>query len=227
MNFHQVSIFVLSLVFLVSKGSTVHSGFTLEFGFQNVDVVAGNDILVQIFLTQSNGETRLSSTSPQSVKGLGTGAFTLTSSGETTIKSWVFESGFTDDRFTELDPENRNLYVGFLSLNPNRILPDEDDLFQPIFATSRPDSILLGSAIISVAATAAGPYTIGVVAPTGSFILGPSFPEVGFQPGSSTATITAVPEPTSFVLGSLGLVCLLGAACRKRRAAKGIRSDAA
>ncbi len=181
----------------------------LQFGKEGVvgatdfSVAPGQSQLIDIFLTQTPGDTRL--TSP----GLGLGAFRLIlSSPDIThapLASFQFGPGFVEG-------EN-----GLSELNGQTLLidlkgtPVDPFTVTPVTTTGGSSSIKLGTTVLTAMPGAFGPYglelrsgrdPVGADPVTPDFILGNSAlgAFVAVSPSTATLNVSPVPEPSSFAL---------------------------
>ena len=212
---------LMTLVFtllLLSLRSTAQADLILGFAQGNSFTTSfskapNSTLTLQLILTQSNGETRL--TNP----GLAIADFQVAIDGVNVAPTaFTFGTGFVNDTSTN---------SGITGLS-TRIAEFESSLTGNNGVTANLDSngdttldsVLLGTVTYNIGVLASGNYNLTIVKRTefGAFsIAAPGLPlDVTnlVSNGSATLTITAVPEPSSAVFLILG--GLLGCVARRR-----------
>ena len=218
---------LLFTLLLLSLRSTAQADLMLGFAQGNSFTTSfskapNSNLTVQLILTQSNGETRLST------PGLAIADFQVAINGANiSPTAFTFGTGFVDDTSTNSGitglstriAEFESSFTGNNGVTANLDSNGDTTL----------DSVLLGTVTYNIGILASGNYNLTIVKRTelGSFsIAAPVLPlDVTnvVSNGSATLTITAVPEPSSAVFLILG--GLLGCVERRRlRASKSVRS---
>ncbi|MGV3486425.1 MAG: PEP-CTERM sorting domain-containing protein [Planctomycetaceae bacterium] len=202
-----------------SAAFVINFGSSSTFSPSHINVVAGETVAINVFLTQTDGENRLSSAST----GLVSADFSLSSSDGSDVVplSFSFGSGF----------ENRPGSSSGIAGNLARI--DEQEETDPFgktgvttantsFDTSN-NSILLGTVNFQIAGDATGFYTIFADPNVDQFgdrftVVGTVLPEsIDVLSNSIDLQVTAVPEPSSVIaIAALGGVGLIHRSRRKR-----------
>lgn len=192
---------VTLLVVLLCQSSL--AGLILEFGQGNTpgsttfNSPINSSLTLQLYLTQTGTETRLSSAST----GLAIADFevTLSNGSGVTPVSVAFGPGFIDDT------SGNTGITGLIA----RIAEFESSASGNVGVTTATDgvsdnSILLGTVTLQVGNSALGPVTLTISQrpALGSFSLAdPLLPSsINVTSGTATLFITAVPEPSALVL---------------------------
>lgn len=170
----------------------------------------GDTIVAQIYLTQTGGETRLSSSSTALV----TADFHVTIDGSlVTPVATTFGPGFSDDTSGHTH----------IFLNDARIAEFATERTGHVGVTTSADgvaddSVLLGTVSFLIAPGASGIYNLSVTPDSsyGAFsVATPGTPEpIGVTGGVGTLSVAAVPEPSSLVLSAVGIAAVV---CRSRK----------
>ncbi|MEO9594245.1 PEP-CTERM sorting domain-containing protein [Rhodopirellula bahusiensis] len=197
------------LAVLLFSSSYCHADFVLRIGPLGVSPIIasqGDQVQLDLFIEQTNGETRLNS----SATGLSTARFDFTVSDSSAIatSSFAIANLFDDATIAPIS-----------SLTPSGAFFAITSPGAPTTGiTATNDLILLGSATIDISATALGNYTIGLEPDSAAAftLASPGFPTViNVSPGEALIQVSAsaVPEPSFFVLLTSGG----GALCYFRR----------
>ncbi len=197
-----LSFTLLSLSLRSTAQADLILGFAKGGSFSTSFSAASNSSLtLQLILTQSNGETRL--TNP----GLAIADFDVVIDGVNVAPTaFTFGTGFVNDTNSGITGLSTRIAEFESSLSgKNGITANIDGNGDTTL-----DSVLLGTVTYNIGALASGNYNLSVLKRTafGSFsIADPVFPDNVtnvVSNGSATLTITAVPEPSSTVFLMLG-----------------------
>jgi MYXO-CTERM domain-containing protein len=214
--FHTLKLLIgLSLFAVVT--SPCSAAFILEFGELGVvgdnsyAGTTGDTIVAQVYLTQTGGETALSSSS--TALAIADFEITINGTGVTPVAPTV-GPGFVNDGNT-----------GVSGLTA-RIAEFESSGSGNVGVTTSADgvndnSVLLGTISYQIGPTAGGVYNLSVAQhPTfGSFSLASALipTPIIVSPASATLNVTAVPEPASLGLAGLAAVAAFGSARYRQR----------
>lgn len=212
---------VLALMMTLLGASEALSDFVLQFGQSGVvgansfSGSVGQTIVAEVYLTQTGGETRLSSSST----GLVSADFTVTIDRTSVAPvSTSFGPGFVED----------GTFNTGVSPSSARISEVEAGQTGQVGVTTAVDgtndnSVLLGTVSLQIAPGANGTYQLSVAQDNasafGAFSLAdPGFPQsISVTSGSGTLTISAVPEPSTLALFGLAAAAAIGRASKSRR----------
>ena len=192
-----------------------HAEFVLEFGEAGIvgdnsfDAAPNGTFDVQVYLTQTNSESRLSSAST----ALAIADFTITITGTDVLPTaTAFGTGFVDDFSGNTGVSGTTARVAQFEssfLGTSGVTTSADGLDD--------NSVLLGTITFTVGATASGVFNLQVSqrADFGSLsVANTPFPSpINAANGTGTLTVTAVPEPSSLLF----LTAIVGAATVRRR----------
>jgi PEP-CTERM motif len=217
---------LLFTLLVLSLRSTAHADFILGFAqggtfSTSFSAAPNSNLTLQLILTQSTGETRLSN------PGLAIADFDVVINGANVAPTaFTFGTGFVDDT-------SNNSGITGLS---TRIAEFESSFSGNSGVTANVDSngdtvldsVLLGTVTYNIGTMASGNYNLSVLkrdALSAFSIAAPGLPidvTSVVSNGSAILTITAVPEPSSAVFLILG--GLLGCVARRRwRANKSVQ----
>lgn len=213
-----LSFTLLSLSLRSTAQADLILGFAKGGSFSTSFSAAPNSTLtLQLILTQSNGETRLSN------PGLAIADFQVAIDGlNVAPTAFTFGTGFVDDTSTNSRITGLSTRIAEFT-GSNGITSNVDSNGDTTL-----DSVLLGTVTYNIGALASGNYNLSVQKRTeeGAFSIdnSPGIPlnvTNVVSNGSATLTITAVPEPSSAVFLMLGglWACV---ARRRLRAAKSV-----
>lgn len=211
---------LLFTLLLLSLRSTAQADLMLGFAQGNSFTTSfskapNSTLTLQLILTQSNGETRLST------PGLAIADFQVAINGANiSPTAFTFGTGFVNDTTTNSGitglstriAEFESSFTGNNGVTANLDSNGDTTL----------DSVLLGTVTYNIGVLASGNYNLTIVKRTeqGAFSIATTAPSLPLDVtnlvsnGSATLTITAVPEPSSAVFLILG--GLLGCVARRR-----------
>lgn len=211
----------LGLLLALIVASPCCAGFILQLGQSGTvgnNTFAGSPgdtVVMQIYLTQTDGETRLSSSSTALVSA----DFHLTIDGSLVSPvATSFGPGLKDDTSGK---------TGF-TLSDARIAEIAKEQTGHVGVTTSADgvsdnSVLLGTVSFLIAPGASGIYNLSAArdtsSPLGSFALAdPDYPQrIDVSSGFGTLEVSSTPEPSSLVLSAIGIAAVAYRSCKQRR----------
>lgn len=210
----------LGLLLALIAASPCCAGFILQLGQSGTvgnNVFAGSPgdtVVMQIYLTQTGGETRLSSSSTALVSA----DFHVTIDGSLVSPvATSFGPGFKDDTSGK---------TGF-TLSDARIAEFASEQSGHVGVTTSADgvsdnSVLLGTVSFLIAPGASGIYNLSAArdtsSPLGSFALAAGYPQtIDVSSGFGTLEVSSTPEPSSLVLSAIGIAAVAYRTCKQRR----------
>ena len=215
-----LSFTLLSLSLRSTAQADLMLGFAQGGSFSTSFSAAPNSTLtLQLILTQSNGETRLSN------PGLAIADFQVAVDGVNVAPTaFTFGTGFVDDTSTNSRITGLTARIAEFT-GSNGITANVDSNGDTTL-----DSVLLGTVTYNIGALASGNYNLTVLKRTEQGAFSIAAPQLSLTidvtnvvtNGSATLTITAVPEPSSAVFLMLGglWACV---ARRRLRASKSVQ----
>lgn len=216
---HSLCKLTLAMLAAMLLVSPAQAALVLQFGQDGTAGVTNfsaqpNDTLqVEVYITQTDGDTRLSD------QGLSSFQFDFTIGGDGSVihgpqGSFMFQDGL--DNFATEARTDQLLDVGAFADN------DPSDATGTKVIPVKAPTILLGIATVNVGETASGDYSFAIAPASDatSFSTGddPFRGSVTVDPGSATLTVnaTAVPEPSYLAIAVAGLALRLRRSWRQK-----------